>query len=96
MSEVKAFSADVVDGNFEFSVDSNKDGESSLKGKLGFGEAFQEAFKKGEAVPGVKVVDFEFQLTKLVLKLDTDRDGESMFELELDLAEVADEIKSLL
>ena len=95
-SEVKAFEFKVEDGAVSFGVDSNKDGEKAISGKLNLGEAVQEAIEKGEAIEGLKVVDFKFGLTKLTFKIDTDRDGENVLEFSLDLGEVADEVKDLI
>lgn len=72
-------------------LDSNEDGEKVLEAKLHLNEALQEAFKKGDAVEGVKVVDFKFSLTKLTVSIDTDKDGEKLLELTIDLAEAIDE-----
>lgn len=85
----------VKDGNLNIGVDSNEDGQNSVTIKLNLTEAIQEAIFRGDAVEGAKVVDFSFQFTKLVLKIDTDRDGEALLELEIDLAEVFDEIQSM-
>lgn len=87
---------EVKEGVLHMGADSNEDGENSISLKLHLNEAIQEAFKKGEAVEGVKVVGFKFELTKLKLQLDTDKDGENLLELEIDLAESFDEIQDLI
>ena len=87
----KKLTFEVKDGALNLAVDSNQDGEPVVKMKLNLSEAVQESFSKGEAIEGVKVVDFKFSLTKLNLTLDTDRDGEKLLELEIDLAEGLDE-----
>ena len=86
---------DIKDKALHLGVDYNEDGESSIKMKLNMIEAVGEAFSRGEAVEGVKLVDFKFELTKMILKLDSDRDGESVLELVIDLGEIADEVKGL-
>lgn len=90
--EIKAYSFGVKDGNLEFGIDSNKDGKNVISGKIMLSEAMQEAFSKGTAVAGVKTVDVKFDLTKLKITVDTDRDGEPLLELEVDLAEAFKEI----
>lgn len=89
--EEKKVSMDIKDGKFEVNVDTDKDGVPALKAVVNFGEAFQEAFKKGEAVEGARVVSVEFTGLGLKVKLDTDRDSESSLELEINLAEAVDE-----
>ena len=89
--EVKA-----EDGKVTFNVDANEDGQPSLHAALDLTEGVQEAIKRGEAVEGAKVVEFKFELTKLVLKIDTDRDNEKVLELEIDLAEAFDEVSNLI
>lgn len=89
MSKVKS---EFVDGKFNLGVDLNEDGENSLNMKLNLNEAMQEAIKRGEAIEGAKLVDFKFELTKMVLILDTDKDGEPLLELVVDLPEVFDEV----
>lgn len=86
----------VEEGAVLFSVDSNEDGQDSIKIKLNLGEAVQEAFQREESIEGAKIVDFKFSFTKLQLKIDTDRDGENLLELELDLGEIFDEVKDQL
>ena len=82
----------IEDGKISFEIDTNKDGEAAVAGSLNLTEAIQEAVARGEAVEGVKVVDFKFELTKLKLKLDSDKDGQELMELVIDLGEVFDEI----
>lgn len=87
-------SVKVEDGQLKFGVDANEDGQNSLTVKLHLSEMVQEMISRGGAVDGAKVVDFKFSGTKLTLKIDTDRDGEPLLELELDLAESFDEVAS--
>lgn len=75
----------------EFGLDANEDGQEVLKAKLNLVEALQEAIKRQDSVPGVKLVDVKFQFTKLVVVIDSDQDGERLIELEVDLAEALDE-----
>lgn len=84
------------DGALNFELDTNEDGEASVKVKLNLTEAFEEAFDRGGKVEGAKVVDFRFELTKLYLKIDTDQDGEDLLELTLDLGEAFDEARDLI
>ena len=87
---------EVKKGNLHIGIDSNEDGQNAISIKLSLTEAIQEAIFRGTPLEGAKVVDFKFDLTRLILKIDTDRDGEALLELEIDLAEVFDEIKSSL
>lgn len=82
------------EGALHFGLDSNDDGENSINGKLNLSEAIGEAISKGTQVEGAKVADFKFEGTKLKLKVDSDKDGQSLLELELDLIESFDEIKA--
>lgn len=86
---------EIKDSALHLGVDYNEDGESSIKMKLNMSEAISEAFSRGTAVEGVKLVDFKFELTKMVLKLDSDKDGEEVLEIVIDLGEIADEVKGL-
>jgi len=94
--DAKKISVEFKDGNVEFGLDLNKDGEKSLSGVLYLNEALQEAIKRGKAIEGAKVVDFRFELTKMILVLDTDKDGEKLLEIKIDLAEAFDEGSSLI
>ena len=85
------FDVSAEDGALVFKVDLNEDGEPVVHGKLNFGEGIQEAFQRGEAIEGAKVVSFKFDLSKLVIAIDTDKDGEKLLELTIDLAEAIDE-----
>jgi len=96
MEENKAFDFGVKDGKLEFGIDPNRDGQNVISGKLHLGEALSEAFSRGEKVPGARIVDVKFELTRLVVKLDTDKDGEPLLELEIDLAEAFDEVQDAL
>jgi len=90
MSEAKLI--EVKDGKILAGVDTNKDGEQSLSAVVKIDEAIQEAIARGEAIEGNKVVSVKFELTKLKIVVDSDKDGESLLELTVDLAEVYDEI----
>jgi len=87
----------VEGGNIVAGLDTNQDGENSLSLKLSINEAIQEglaALKKGEKKEvsvDAKKVDIVFEGSTIKLKIDTDGDGESLLELELDMVEVLDE-----
>lgn len=84
-------SVNVEDGKLKFALDTNEDGQPVINGHVNLSEALQEAFKKGGKIEGAKVVDVEFNLTKLVITIDTDKDGEELATIEIDLAEGVDE-----
>jgi uncharacterized protein (DUF169 family) len=84
---------DVSTEKLSAQLDVNTDGEPSVSFEMFFAEALAEALKKGDAVEGVKVADFRFEGSKLKLTLDTDKDGEALLKLVIDLPEVFDEIK---
>jgi len=83
------------DGKFSFRVDADEDGDASVKGSVNISEAVQEIFSRGEAVEGEKFVKLKLELTKLLISIDTDRDGEKVLELEIDLGEAFSEAKGL-
>lgn len=87
------FDVKAEDGALCLGIDLNEDGEKLMMAKLNVSEAIQEALQRGESieVEGAKVVGFKFELTKLKLMIDTDKDGEKLLELEIDLAEALDE-----
>jgi len=89
------FKFEVKEGKLAFAIDANADGEASIKGALSVAEGIQEVFSRGGQVEGAKLVDFSFALTKLSLKIDTDRDGEELLSIEIDLGEAFDEVKGL-
>ncbi len=89
--ENKAMGVSIKDGALNFHIDTNKDGQPLLVGKLNLSEGLEEIIKRGEAIENAKLVEFKVDLTKLVIKLDTDRDGEELLTLELDLTEGFDE-----
>lgn len=91
----KKLNFEVKDGNLEIGLDSNQDGEKSLKMKLYLSEALGEVMSRGDAVEGAKLVSLKFEFTKLKVQIDTDKDGEPLLELEIDLGEVFDEVQSL-
>jgi len=39
-----------------------------------------------------KVVDFKFEGRKLIITVDSNKDGEAVLSLSIDLSEVADEV----
>lgn len=43
-----------------------------------------------------KKVDLDFDGSKLVIKVDTNQDGEAAVEIKVDLGEMADEVKDKL
>ena len=94
MSEAKKFDVEFKDNQLCLGLDTNQDGEKLLNAKISLSEAIQEALQRKESVKveGAKIVEFEFKLTKLVLKVDTDQDDEDLLELEIDLAEALDEV----
>lgn len=75
----------------EFGVDLNNDGQNAIKGKLYLNEALQEIIKRQKAVENARVVSFRFEGTKLILELDTDKNGEKLFELIIDFLETFEE-----
>ena len=83
------------EGSLVFGLDLNEDEKKSISCKLHLNEGLEEIIKRGEPIEGAKVVDFRFELTKMILVLDTDKDGEKLFELEVDLAEAFEEGTSL-
>lgn len=46
-------------------------------------------------MPENKVVDFTFEGSKLIVKVDPNKDGEHVLEVKIDMAEVPDEIASI-
>ena len=44
------------------------------------------------AVEEKKAIDFKIEDAKLIIKVDPNKDGQAVVELNVDLAEVADEI----
>ena len=81
----------IEDNKLKVMGDSNEDGPASLTLELNLTEAVQEAFSKGDAIEGAKVVDVKFTGTQLVVMVDSDKDGEKLLDLTLDLAEALDE-----
>ena len=81
------------EGKLKFGVDTNRDGENSIEGNVNLNEAVQEAFKRGEAVEGVGVVQYKISPAGIEFKFDTDKDGEALGELKASFMEAADEIQ---
>lgn len=90
MSKVKY---EVEGGALNVGLDYNEDGEKSLNAKLFLNEVIGELVAKGEAKEDVKVTSFKFELPKLIVVIDTDKDGENLLELELDVMEALQEAK---
>lgn len=86
------------DGHIVAGIDSNKDGENSVSVKLSIAEALQEGFaalKKGEKkeiVVDVKSVRYKFEDGKIIVEVDTDKDGEALLTVDVDMAESFEEI----
>ena len=86
------------EGNIVAGMDYDKDGKDSVKVSLSVSEALEEAmakFSKGEKAEVVltnQVVRIAFEDGKVVLAVDTDRDGEDLARVEVDMAESFDEI----
>lgn len=83
----------IEDGKVVVAVDSNEDGQASLKLNVKLDEAIKEAIKRGDKVEGEAVVKFKMTATGLSLDLDTDRDGVPSLSLEADLGEIFDEVQ---
>lgn len=97
-SKFPKFDVGFQDNKLRLGLDLNQDGEKLMLLDLNINEAIQEAFKRGESVvlEGAKVVGFEFGMNEkmrptLKLKIDSDKDGESVMDLMLDLGEAMDE-----
>lgn len=80
-------------------VDTNQDGQPVMTLNLSMAEALGEAmaaFKKGDKPAPVnldaKAVEVKFEGSKLVITIDSDRDGEKLATISIDLAEAFDEI----
>lgn len=86
------FNFEIQEGKVVIGLDTNEDQENLLDLSLNMGEAIQEAFSRGEAIEGAKVVDFGFEGSKLRIKIDSDKDGEELLNIVIDLGEVVDEI----
>lgn len=92
-NNVSKLNYEFKDNKFCFGVDGDEDGNKVLVMKLNLGEALQEAVKRGDKVEGARLVDFKFEGPVMKLTLDTDKDGENLMELEVDMMEAFDEIK---
>lgn len=92
MSKIKY---DIQENNLVIGLDANEDGQNSLEVKLSLSEAIQEAFKKGVAVEGVKSATVKFEGTKLIVVVDSDKDGEALLTLSADLFEGLEETGAL-
>lgn len=96
MSENKKMDIEFKDGVVKFGLDMNQDGEKSIEGELYLSEALQEAINRGEPIEGAKVVSMKFEGMKMVLVIDTDRDGQPLFKIKMNLPEVIDEGSGLI
>lgn len=96
--EHKKFSLNVESGKLSINLDTNQDGEPVFKASVNLSEALQETMmrKSSIAIEGAKIVELKLDVTKLKLKIDTDRDGEALLEFELDLAEAFDEVSGAI
>lgn len=89
---------DFKDGAFVAGIDTDKDGKDSVGVKLNLQEAFQEgmsALGKGEEKEvevEVKKLRLKFKDGKVKAVVDTDQDGESLLDVEVDMAESFDEV----
>lgn len=81
----------VEGGKLLLGLDSNEDGANSIDLELEINEAIQEAFAKGEEVEGAKSVKVAFTGTTLTVEVDSDKDGEALLLLKVNLAEAIDE-----
>lgn len=94
--EHKKVDVNVEDKKLTISTDLDQDGKESSRATVFLGEAVQEIFDKGVKKEDVKLVDFELSPMGIKLKLDTDKDGESVFEYELSFGEGVDEALQLI
>ena len=79
--------------NFELSYDGNADGQNSVKLAVNLMEILDEV-KKGEGSEveiEAKSIKVSMEGSKIILKVDTNKDGEEVLMLEADLAEGLDE-----
>ena len=81
-------------------VDTNQDGQPVVALDLCMPEALGEAmsaFKKGDTTAPVnldaKAFEIKFEGSNLVITVDSDKDGEKLCTLKIDLAEAFDEVK---
>lgn len=95
--EVKKVEVKVEEGKLIIGVDTNQDGQKLVNAELNLGEGLQEIIaklKKGEDSEikvDAKAVKFSFTGSKLILEIDTDKDGEILGKVEIDIAEGLDE-----
>lgn len=85
------FKIAVVENELLGTLDTNEDGQPSASIKLNLNELVQEAFQKGGEIEGAKLAGFKFTLSKLIIEIDTDKDGEKLLTFEVDLGEAIDE-----
>jgi fructose-1,6-bisphosphatase len=87
------FDAKFENNKLMLTGDTNQDGDAVIKVEIALNEAIQEAFKKNEsiAVEGAKVVDFKFNGASLMLSVDSDKDGEKLATIEINLMEALQE-----
>jgi len=94
--ENKKVDISVEDKVIVMKTDLDQDGKESSKMKLFMNEAIQEIFAKGVKKEDVKIVDFELSPMGLVLKLDTDKDGQNLLEYSISFGEIFGEALSLV
>lgn len=86
------FQQEIKDGKVKLGYDGNEDGQASVSVEINLTEAVQEALRQGEEVEGAKVAEFRLEGADLVIKLDTDKDGEQVLDLRISLMEGVDEL----
>ena len=79
---------------FRVSMDLDQDGKKSFDLHVNNNELIQEILKRDDAKDGVKLVEFGLEDGQLVLKLDTDKDGENVLSLRINAFEAWDELKA--
>ena len=88
------------DGKLVAGLDMNEDGQNSISIKMSMNEALQEgmaALKKGEkkeVTVEAKAVKLVFVDGKIAVSVDTDRDGEELLSVAVDMTESVEEIAS--
>ncbi len=86
------------DGKIVAGLDTNEDGENSVEVRLNLKEGFEEGFaalKKGEEKTisvDAKAVNFVFKDNSIFVVIDTDKDGEELMDVKIDISESFEEI----
>lgn len=73
--------------NLEGGYDGNADGENSVSLKLNLAEVLDELKKNGSAEIEAKKIKIEMDGAKIKVLVDTNKDGENVFEFQADLLE---------